>query len=118
MGYSCYLIDKESKITSETKHRNVFLHHITEECGIPDNSETPAHPESVKVVGYCCDDKAEAYIVEVNGTIIRPDRGIYHIAASCSDGVKPYYSNKLIQKGWAKIPGFEISVTPHIVGFS
>jgi len=116
MGFSCYKVNAD-EVAIKTKHNNVFLHHITEAFGIPDDSDTPAKPQRVLVVGHAVDNKGEAFVVEVDGSVQRPSGGTYHITASCADGVAPVYSNELIKKGWNKILPFEINVEPHIVRF-
>lgn len=46
------------------------------------------------VIGYVLDDKGQAAIVS---GIERADNKTPHITISCIDGVKPFYSNSLIQ---------------------
>jgi hypothetical protein len=63
------------------------------------------------VIGYLQDAKALALICTVNETPYRLEgfEGIYHITHSLAGGVKPVYSNELIQKEWITIkPRFRV----------
>jgi hypothetical protein len=54
-------------------------------------------PESVRFVGIAYDDKVQILVVEINGSINRPDGGIYHLTVSTAEGIKPFASNKLVK---------------------
>lgn len=100
------------------KYPNVIAHHITYQFGVPKNSELPDQPGDMNVIGYVDDGKSiEALVVEINGSVKRPDGGIYHITWSLdrSQGRKPVHSNNLIaEKGYEQIIPIRISATPMI----
>lgn len=115
MAYTAYLVDLE-QLQITPQYCNIFMHHITEEFGVKHNSEKPTKPTSVEVVGYAKDDKAEALVVAINGSTQRKDGSIYHITVSTKSGVKPVYSNQLLQKGWDAIDKYAIDVEPAVQG--
>jgi hypothetical protein len=49
---------------------------------------------------FTSDEKCSTIIVVVNGTSLRPSDfpGVYHITHSLAAGIKPVYSNELINK--------------------
>lgn len=80
-------------------------HHITYMMGWPMNDPAPEFND-IKVVGYACDDTGiEALVVEMNGSIERPDGKIFHITWSLDReaGFKPVNSNDLLARGWDRI---------------
>ena len=109
MAYTRYLTNKKKVLKLITPlHTNVFASHVTYEFGVPNNSSLPLEAE-LKVVGYACDKKAQAFVVSVNGSIYRPDGNIYHLTISTANGVKPVYSNVMLESGWVPI-FFAISI--------
>lgn len=90
------------------KYPDVVCHHITETFGVPEGTEAPAQPESIRVIGHAFDDdkKVEALLVEVNGTRSRPSGGQYHITLSLdrSAGAKPVQSNHILYKATSVEP--------------
>lgn len=119
MSYSAYVLTKKSRrkllgiftpLFSE-----VIAEHITHR--FPDNKPPPA-PKDVQVVGVANNDKIEAVIVSVNGSIRRPDGGIYHITLSLdrSKGAKPFHSNGLLKGIWEHLDDpFSIEVVGKIL---
>lgn len=115
MSFVAFILDEQShnKIlkTFPPKHPDVLAHHVTLLFGqrMIEPSTVAAIAgtvNTVKVVGYCNDENAEALVVEVNGDTIRPNGQTYHITLSIdrSNGIKPVYSNTLIEKnGWSTI---------------
>lgn len=81
-------------------------HHITYATRIPVTAPLP-RPKSIKVVGYAEDETGlECLIVEVDGTIQRPDGNVFHITWSLdrNSGWRPVLSNKVIaEKGYRKL---------------
>ena len=81
---------------------DVIAHHITlnMKAALPQEA-------AVVIIGYCNDDDGvECFVVEVNGTHIRPDGNIYHITWSIDRGrgKKPVDSNKAIaENGWTSL---------------
>jgi hypothetical protein len=78
---------------------DVFAHHITYEFGTI-TQEVP-ETDDISVVGYVCgDQRVEALIVSVNGSIYRPDGEIFHIMWSLDrkNNVTPKFSNDAIKR--------------------
>lgn len=81
-------------------------HHITYGMRKKGDDSLP-QADTFKVVGYGIDPQGlEALVVEVDGTINRPDGKIFHITWSLDRGAgfKPVNSNDLLQGNWKKIP--------------
>ena len=81
-------------------------HHIT--YGMrKKGDDTLPQAETFQVIGYGLDEKGlEALVVEVDGSIHRPDGKIFHITWSLDRdaGFKPVNSNDLLSQGkWKKI---------------
>lgn len=103
--YSGWLLSENSV----KKLKNLFVpihpdfigHHITYMFG--KNSEIPPDA-TIYVVGQCITDKVQCFVVEVNGSIVRPDGSFYHITWTIdrAGGAKPVDSNKAIENN-----GFE-----------
>ena len=53
------------------------------------------------ITGRKHDDKGDAVVI--SGTHRRLGEGVPHITISCADGIKPVYSNKLLDDGWDAI---------------
>lgn len=109
-GYQAFELshDSRSKLAQQypPKFSEFIGHHITYKRGA--KSDQPL-PEAItfRVVGYACDDKGiECFVVEVDGSTIRPDGGTYHCTWSLDReaGFKPVNSNDLLRGGWEKIP--------------
>jgi len=120
MSYSAYVLTEESrnKILSviSPMHRDVICHHVT--YSFPDNAPPPK-AYSVYVVGYSADKYVDAVVVEINGSIGRPDGKVYHITLSVNKffGGKPAMSNNLLaKKDWHVFDEpFEIIVTEELL---
>ena len=101
------------------KYPEFVGHHITLKFGVPKNTQTPAEPDSVEVVGYAdSGDGLEALVVEVNGNRKRADGRVYHITWSLdrSAGYKPVDSNNLVSNKYSMIrPPIKISTTPKVL---
>jgi len=88
-------------------HPNVYAEHMTVLFG-PSASEDEALMQmcgtkvKLKVVGYREDEKGQAVVVKYN--ISRTDGGTNHITVSCADGVRPVYSNQLLQNSFTPLP--------------
>lgn len=79
----------------------VVLHHITIIYN-PSDEQVENSPVVVNAValGYFADSKAIAILCSVDGSINRLEMGgMYHITHSLADGIKPVYSNELIEGG-------------------
>jgi hypothetical protein len=118
-GYNGYLLpDKErSKLLAlfPPKYPDIIAHHITEKYPAMSTEDLPSG-KSFRVVGYSDDGNGvEAIVVEVNGTIKRPDGKIYHITMSIdrSKGYKPVDSNTIIaNQGFQNVQPINISMEP------
>lgn len=118
MAYSCYLVNPEQvKNISQPVHCNHFMHHITLEFGIPNDSPLPTKPKNVRVIGLASDDKAQALVVSVDGKILRSDGRPFHITVSTADTIKPFYSNRLLEFGYTPITPVNLEVQPSIVNW-
>lgn len=89
-------------------------HHVTYKFG--KGAEDVPPTADVYILGKCVGDNIECFIVEVNGSIVRPDGKIYHLTWSLdkSKGAKPVHSNDAIEKyGFEHFDGpIKIEATP------
>mgnify|MGYP003992709719 CR=1 FL=1 len=113
--YSCYTFAKETRKDLLKRFRplytDVIADHITYEFG---SKELPPYAAEVFVYGHLTDNIGiEALMVEVNGSLFRPDNQLYHITWSLerAKGYKPKHTNLIIQ-GYPinKFEAFEIEV--------
>lgn len=98
------------------KYDEVICHHITSEFGVPSDSTPPKQPKCIRVIGYADDgEMVEGLLVEVDGTINRPDGRIYHITLSIDreKGARPVSTNDIIHKA-VKCDPIELEVTPKV----
>lgn len=96
-------------------HPNFIGHHITYMFG----KDAVLPPEAeIYVIGERTTDIIQCLVVQVNGTIVRPDSKIYHITWSLdkSKGASPVMSNDaLMAEGFKEIPDpILIYATPQI----
>ena len=118
MPYSAYVIKEESrKLLLEhfpPKFSESIAHHVT--YRFPDKT-TPPKVDTVEVVGYAHDHKLECAVVEVDGTLDRPQGGYFHITLSLerSLGAKPVQSNHLLKGGWQKVKPFKLAVEARFI---
>ena len=103
--YEAFVVDERSRDTLAHKYPPKFSsfigHHITHKFGVRRNpTANYGVVVPVRVVGYACnDDGIEAFLVEVNGTITRPDGELYHLTWSLdrAKGFRPVDSKQLVQ---------------------
>jgi len=113
-----YLVKPEQiKRIASPVHCNHFMHHITVDFGIPNNSPLPSNPNNVQVIGVASDDKAQALVVSVDGKKERSNGQVFHITVSTADNVKPVYSNRLLESGYTPINPINIDVEPSFVNW-
>lgn len=99
--YSGWLISDKSlqklKNLYAPVHPDFIGHHVTFMFG--KGSEMPPEAE-INVIGQCITDKVQCVVVEIDGKVVRPDSGIYHLTWSIdrSKGAKPVDSNKAIEE--------------------
>jgi len=89
------------------KHSNIYAEHMTiifkpsesvdealmKECGTE---------VTLEVIGYGEDQNGQAVVVK-SDNVSRVGGGIAHITISCANGVRPVYSNTLLQKHWNQV---------------
>lgn len=117
-AFSAYNLSKDARDrllkTFPSKHKRVIAHHATHEFGIPFNTLPPSRARA-RVVGYACDASMEVAVIEINGSVDRPDGNLYHVTLSLDPlRRKPVDAIKLLRKGWKKVKPFPISVWPTI----
>jgi hypothetical protein len=107
--YWAVLLNNESKIellsSKPPVHPNVYAEHTTivfKPTAEQDQELEERLGEDVRLVaiGTAEDDKGDAVVVS---GVKRYDDKTPHITISCANGVKPFYSNKLIDNGWDKL---------------
>jgi hypothetical protein len=100
---------------------DVIAHHVTHEFGVySDNLPPPA--SHVRVVAVANNDRVQAAVVKVNGTVTRAyGNSYYHITISVDRvaGGSPVESNKLLAdvSQWVEIEPFNVGVTPEFFPF-
>ena len=116
-GYNGYLIQASSRSymiqNYLPKYNKVIAHHITHKFGVYE--ELPPEVNIGRVLGYRdSGDGLEAFVVELNGKIHRPDGKLYHITYSLDpEKYKPKDSNKLLETmGYNAIRSFLINIEP------
>ena len=112
--YWAILLTKTSKdlLLEKCKpsHPNIYAEHITVVFNpTPEQDKTLIKQIGMSVIiavtGVGADDKGQAVVV-AGDRARRLGGGIPHITISCSDGTKPFYSNKLLDGGWDFIEPF------------
>ena len=86
------------------KYENVIADHVTLRTGA--NAVTPLpSPVQARIVGRADDgDSLECLVVELDGTIRRPDGSTYHITWSLGTGRKARESNDVLrERRWQQI---------------
>lgn len=114
--YTGYLLSEKSRsqllAQFPPKYEKVVAHHITEQFGVPATATPPDMPKTVEVVGYIdSGDGVEGLLVEVNGSVKRPDGSKYHITWSLAPGRKAVETNIYVAKA-QPIEPVSISVEP------
>ncbi len=79
------------------KHSKYSGDHVTLDYGKNEYHEDFGKRVPITVLGYACDDKAEAILVSCGG--VRCDNANPHITISTAPGVPPVYSNELLSRG-------------------
>jgi len=102
-GYTCYTVKNRGEILTALREQNlvkfpdIILHHVTWEFGVTQDGSIPDVTEA-RIVGIKSNDKIQALVVNVNGSMIRPDGKTLHITLSLDKaaGAKPVHSNDLL----------------------
>jgi hypothetical protein len=96
------------------KYENVVADHVTLRVGATPDTPLPARPEA-QVVGRADDGSSlECLVVELDGTVDRPDGSTYHITWSLGPNRKPRESNDVLrEQGWEFIEApIPVELTP------
>jgi len=113
--YWAVLLDTESVAklfsTFPPEHPNIYAEHMTIIYDPSDEDEQNLAPlcgtkVNLEVIGYSTDTKGQAVVVS---GMDRIGGGIPHITISCSQRVKPFYSNKLLSNGYEDAPPVSLS---------
>ena len=91
-----------------------IAHHVTEEFGVPADTELP-EPVCVEIIGHLdTEDGLEVLVVTVNGEYFRKDNNLYHITWSLDpEKYKPVDSNKALQETkWARAAVVNLATVP------
>ena len=120
--YTCWMLTDSARIKVKNMfppvHPDFIGHHITYMFG--KDAEVPAEAK-INIIGHCVTDKVECFVVEVDGSVVRKDGGIYHLTWSLdkSKGAKPVDSNKAIENNGFKHleHSIEIATKPELVRF-
>ena len=123
MPYSAYELTEESRrsliAVRPPRFSKLITHHVT--YRFPDNQPPPA-ARSVLAIGFAEGEAIECWVVSIDGTHERPDKGTFHITASLDPalGAKPVHSNKLLKKeGWTPLETpIPLEVSPKLLGLS
>ncbi|MNK44989.1 hypothetical protein D3C87_637390 [compost metagenome] len=117
MSYTGYEISKEDRAklarVFPPKFSDFIGHHVTWQFGA--HADSPLPPDgTLRVVGYASDKSLECLVVEMDGSIRRPDRATLHITWSLdrAEGRKPVDSNELLRGGYQAIRPINISAAP------
>ena len=86
------------------KYENVVADHVTLRTGATPKTPLPRKPEA-RIVGRADDGQSlECLVVELDGTIDRPDGSTYHITWSLGPRRKARESNDVLRdRGWQPI---------------
>lgn len=117
--YSGWEISERSKVKLANLfvqiHPDLIGHHVTYMFG---NDAALPNDAKIKVVGQCITDRIQCFVVDVDGTIVRPDGNVYHLTWSIdrSKGAKPVHSNQAImERGFEHIMApIELITTPKL----
>ena len=84
---------------------SVIADHVTLQVGATAQTELPRQPATARIVGEADDGESlQCLVVELDGTIDRPDRSTYHITWSLGPGRKARESNDVLRdKGWKQL---------------
>ncbi len=120
--YTCWMVDQYSKTQILNifgqKHPDLIGHHITYMFG---KQAVLPNTAIINLIGHCITETIECFIAEIDGSVVRPDGGIYHLTWSLdkAKGAKPVDSNRAIETNGFKHLTNPISIkaTPKLVTF-
>lgn len=125
-GYSGYELDKSQRAALLQKFPPLFpdviAHHITTRFGTNKDDGLPPTPKNAEIIGETVDNNRgiQALVVQINGSVTRPDGSTYHITWSIdrSKGAKPAHSNNVIkEKGYKKVAPIALKLFPKFWAF-
>lgn len=99
MGWKLDAAERETLLAQfAPRYERVVADHVTLRPGVDASSALP--PASTGVIVGRSDDGqgVEAMVVQVDGSVVRPDGSTYHITWSLADGRRPVESNDVIAK--------------------
>jgi hypothetical protein len=108
-----FLSDKgksELKKHYKGEHTNKFGHHTTLQFGAKVKDGMQGETVSLKVIGYAKSDEVEAIVIELPKGLTTKNK-VPHITLTTANGIKPFASNALLEKGYEKIKPFTIEGT-------
>ena len=116
-----WLLDQEDReqllVVLPAAYARIVAHHVTLSVDTPLDSVLPT--ERVGAVLDLADDGAgvQALVVEIGGTVRRPDGSVFHITWSLADGRKAVESNDVICRlGWTPLPDrIQIRLEPRLL---
>ena len=80
------------------KYEKVVADHVTLRAGASDESPLPRSPDQSEVIGRADDgDGLECLVVQIDGSIERPDGSTYHITWSLGPRRRPRESNDVLR---------------------
>lgn len=85
-------------------HTNLYYHHVTINFGVKEYPKNLGDMVTAYVIGYAEDENGQAVVV--NG--IESKNKYPHITLSCAEGIKPVYSNVLLNKGFDSVDKIEV----------
>lgn len=99
------------------KYKKIECDHITIEFDNPtEELQSKFANSTLEVVGYQFGEGVDCLIVEVDGSIKRPDGGVFHVTLSLKGGHKANESNAVIkQQGYNIIIPFPIQGSPEML---
>lgn len=121
--YTGFLLTKESREKLlklfPPLYKTVLGHHITHQFGVSKDTNAPDMPKSVKVIGHISNDYSiQGLLVEIDGSVKRPDGKKYHITWSLDEhrGAKPVHTNVWVDDAFIlpKDKVIDIKVVPKL----
>lgn len=106
MGWLLNHEDRERLLAAvPAAYVRVVAHHVTLSINTPADASLPTE-RSGTVVGLANDGNGvQALVVEIGGTVQRPDGSVFHITWSLADGRRAVESNDVIGRlGWTPLP--------------
>lgn len=100
------------------RYAKAVADHVTLKANVPSSTRLPP-PATCRIVGHADDGEGvEAFVVEIDGTTVRPGGGTFHITWSLAEGRKAKESNDVIaQRGFTRLDdAVQVTVEPASFG--